>query len=122
MEKTCLIAIESFDVNGDVEWGLSFNGHNPDVDDYFKMTSKDELFRLINKLSSKYPPFSNSIKFNSVIKLPEKKELAFSDICICKSVDYPNEFTGYYDFTKCKWRIYPSTEIVEVSTWRYMIS
>ena len=55
MEKTSLVVIESIE-NGETEWGLSFDGHNPGHDDYFKMANKETAFTLKEKLSDKYPP------------------------------------------------------------------
>ena len=57
-KKTSLVIIESYDKRMNVEWGLSFDGHNPSDEDYFKMINKEEAFRLKEKLSDKYPPFN----------------------------------------------------------------
>ena len=67
--KTSLVVIESYDKEKNVEWGLSFEGHNPSDVNYFKMLNKDEAFRLQNKLSAKYPP----VTFDDPIRCPSDK-------------------------------------------------
>ena len=67
--KTSLVVIESYDKEGNVEWGLSFDGHNPNSDNYFQMISKEEAFRLQKKLSAKFPP----VTFNNPIRSPDNK-------------------------------------------------
>lgn len=46
-----IVVIESYGETG-VEWGLSFNGSNPQPEDYFKMLDKETAFRLKDYLSS----------------------------------------------------------------------
>lgn len=55
--KTSLSVIERNE-KGYVEWGLSFSGYDPSDEDYFKMVDKETAFRLLEKLSEKYPPFT----------------------------------------------------------------
>ncbi len=43
MKKTVVIEIQ--DENG-VEWGVSFDGPNPEADKYVQCASKDDAFRL----------------------------------------------------------------------------
>lgn len=40
-----VVVIETIEKDGS-EWGLSFSGSNPEQDDYFKMVSEEEAFRL----------------------------------------------------------------------------
>jgi len=37
------------------EWGISFNGPNPEPKDYFTMPSKDEAFRLRERIANSLP-------------------------------------------------------------------
>lgn len=45
-----ILVIESHEDIG-VEWGISFNGYNPEPHDYFKMVDKETAFRLKEYLS-----------------------------------------------------------------------
>lgn len=45
-----VIVIETHNVDG-VEWGISFNGYNPEEEDYFPMTDKDTAFRISDRLN-----------------------------------------------------------------------
>lgn len=39
----------------EAEWGISFTSHNPVAEDYFQCVSKDEAFRLMEKIESLLP-------------------------------------------------------------------
>lgn len=67
--KTSLVVIESYDKEMNVEWGLSFDGHNPSDENYFQMLNKEEAFRLKDKLSAKHPP----VTFDDPIRYPSDK-------------------------------------------------
>lgn len=63
-KPTSLVVIET-----EEEWGLSFNGHNPEQENYFKMPDKETAFRLKEKLSAKFPPVTR----NSPVSSPSDK-------------------------------------------------
>ena len=52
-----VFVIETYDENGNVEWGISFSDHNPEPEDYFKMPDKETAFRLRDRLTI-YAPVS----------------------------------------------------------------
>jgi hypothetical protein len=62
MTSTSLLVIELYNkVNSNdyaVEWGLSFDGHNPEPENYFQMIDEETAFRLKEKLSTKFPPIT----------------------------------------------------------------
>jgi hypothetical protein len=49
-----IIVIESPEKSG-TEWGISFDGPNPNQEDYFKMPDKETAFRLKDYLSEHSP-------------------------------------------------------------------
>ena len=53
--ETSLCVIEEVEISG-VEWGLSFDGSNPNEEDYFQMIDKETAFRLKDKLAHLFPP------------------------------------------------------------------
>lgn len=65
---TSLVIIETVHETS-TEWGISFNGHNPEIEDYFQMIDKETAFRLKEKLSAKYPP----IPFDRPVSSPTDK-------------------------------------------------
>ena len=38
-----------------IEWGVSFNGFNPDINHYIEMISKESAFKLIDFLTKRTP-------------------------------------------------------------------
>ena len=52
-----IVIIESHEENG-VEWGISFDGYNPNEADYFKLCDKETAFRLKEYLLTKHSPIS----------------------------------------------------------------
>lgn len=53
-KKRKVLVIESYD-QGTEEWGISFTDHNPEAEDYFKMTDKQTAFRLKEYLNQQKP-------------------------------------------------------------------
>jgi hypothetical protein len=53
-----VVVIETHEESG-VEWGLSFNGYNPDFQDYYKMPDKETAFRLMERLTKSSPITNN---------------------------------------------------------------
>lgn len=45
-----IIVLETHTDNG-VEWGISFNGYNPEPEDYLRMVDKESAFKLRDKLA-----------------------------------------------------------------------
>lgn len=52
--ETSLSVIE-YQESGSVKWILSFSGYDPSEDDSFDMVDEATAFRLLSKLSTKYP-------------------------------------------------------------------
>ncbi len=46
-----IIVIETHEDTG-VEWGISFNGYNPEPPDYFKMVDQETAFRIMEYLNN----------------------------------------------------------------------
>ena len=73
MTPTRLLVIESYNKtdfnNHSIEWGLSFDGHNPESENYFPMIDENTAFRLKEKLSAMYPP----VTFDNPIRRPTDK-------------------------------------------------
>lgn len=68
INKTSIVVFETLH-SDKTEWGISFDGHNPSAENYFEMLSREDAFRLRDKLSAKYPPVS----FNNPIRDPSNK-------------------------------------------------
>ncbi len=54
------MSIEVIETHNDdsVEWGISFNGHNPEASDYFLTKNKHDAFRLREIILAKFTPIS----------------------------------------------------------------
>lgn len=56
--------IETTSLTEKTEWGISFGGHNPEVEDYFKMPDEETAFRLKTKLDVVYTEGEENEKSN----------------------------------------------------------
>ncbi len=52
-----IIVIETHN-HDSVDWGVSFNGHNPEPKDYFLAKNKDDAFGLRDIILTKFVPVS----------------------------------------------------------------